>query len=103
MLCLVLRPAADVIDLRNVRNADCAGPSRPTVPLESHDMSNRLFSWLLLLISLGALVARLWVGARTYLEFDEWQHIFMASVPRWADLRFELATNAHPPLFFLLL
>lgn len=72
------------------------------MPLDSRDMSNRLFSWLLLLIGLGALVARLWV-ARTYLDFDEWQHIFMASVPRWADLRFELATNAHPPLFFLLL
>ena len=57
----------------------------------------------LLLIALVGLVARLYVGWKTFIDFDEWQHVFMAGGARWADLAFELRTNAHPPLFFLLL
>ena len=60
--------------------------------------------WPLILAATAAgLLIRLYVGRKTYIDFDEWQHLFMAGTPRWADLLFELRTNSHPPLFFLLL
>jgi hypothetical protein len=62
-----------------------------------------LFWPILLLIAFVGLVARLYVGSKTFIDFDEWQHVFIAGGARWADLAFELRTNAHPPLFFLLL
>ena len=66
-------------------------------------MKPRLFWSALLLIALIGLILRVYVGAKTFLSFDEWQHVFMAASPRWVDLSYELRTNAHPPLFFLLL
>jgi hypothetical protein len=66
-------------------------------------MKPRTFWLWLILIALAGLVIRVDIGARTFIDFDEWQHLFMAASPRWADLEFELSTNAHPPLFFLLL
>jgi hypothetical protein len=60
--------------------------------------------WPVLLgLALAGLLLRVYVGRQTFIDFDEWQHLFMAGTPRWADLLFELRTNAHPPLFFLLL
>jgi hypothetical protein len=58
--------------------------------------------WLLLPVITG-LVLRIEVGRRTFIDFDEWQHIFMATGARWNDVAFELRTNAHPFLFFALL
>ena len=66
-------------------------------------MKPRLFWFLLFLAAFAGLVLRVEVGRKTFISFDEWQHVFMASSARWADLSFELRTNAHPPLFFLLL
>jgi hypothetical protein len=66
-------------------------------------MKSRTFWLWLILIALAGFAIRVNIGARTYIDFDEWQHLFMASSPRWADLEFELRTNAHPPLFFFLL
>src|SRR5947199_6878262 len=66
-------------------------------------MKSRLFWPVLLLIALAGLICRVYVGLKTFISFDEWQHAFMASSARWADLSYELRTNAHPPLFFLLL
>jgi 4-amino-4-deoxy-L-arabinose transferase-like glycosyltransferase len=63
----------------------------------------RAFGVVLLLIALAGFAIRMHVGLKTFVSFDEWQHVFMASSPRWEDLSFELRTNAHPPLFFLLL
>ena len=57
---------------------------------------------LMLAVFLGFLI-RVEVGRKTSLSFDEWQHVFMAASARWTDLSFELRTNSHPPLFFLLL
>jgi hypothetical protein len=57
---------------------------------------------LMLAVFLGFLI-RVEVGRKTFLSFDEWQHVFMAASARWTDLSFELRTNSHPPLFFLLL
>jgi hypothetical protein len=66
-------------------------------------MKSRAFWFWLILIAAAGFAIRADVGARTFIDFDEWQHLFMASSPRWADLEFELRTNAHPPLFFFLL
>ncbi|HEY4089585.1 MAG TPA: hypothetical protein VGM43_26845 [Bryobacteraceae bacterium] len=63
-------------------------------------MKQRTFWLCLIVIALAGLVIRADIGAKSYIDFDEWQHLFMASTPRWADLVFELRTNAHPPLFF---
>jgi len=66
-------------------------------------MRPRLYWSITLLTALIGLVIRIVVGHKTFISFDEWQHVFMASSARWNDLSFELRTNAHPPLFFLLL
>jgi hypothetical protein len=77
--------------------------SAPDRPGAASDTSSRVFWPILLLIALIGLVIRVYIGWKTFIDFDEWQHIFMASGARWADVAFELRTNAHPPLFFLLL
>jgi hypothetical protein len=61
-------------------------------------------SWpVLLLAGLAGLLIRVEVGRKTFIDFDEWQHAFMAASPRWTDFFFELRSNSHPALFFLLL
>lgn len=67
------------------------------------DLNPRVFWLILLLTALIGLVVRIEIRSKTFISFDEWQHVFMASSARWTDLSFELRTNAHPPLFFLLL
>jgi uncharacterized membrane protein len=57
----------------------------------------------LLFITVGALLIRLYVGSREFMDFDEWQQVFIASVPRWIDLKYELRNEAHPPVFYILL
>jgi uncharacterized membrane protein len=57
----------------------------------------------LLFITAAALLIRLYVGSREFMDFDEWQQVFMASVPRWIDLKYELRNEAHPPVFYILL
>ncbi len=66
-------------------------------------LTPRTFWLTLVFAALVGLILRVEVGLKTFISFDEWQHVFMASSARWADLSFELRTNAHPPLFFLLL
>ena len=66
-------------------------------------LNPRVFWLVLLFIALIGLVIRVEIGLKSFISFDEWQHAFMASSARWTDLSFELRTNAHPPLFFLLL
>jgi uncharacterized membrane protein len=58
---------------------------------------------VLLFITAAALLIRLYVGSREFMDFDEWQQVFMASVPRWIDLKYELRNEAHPPVFYILL
>jgi hypothetical protein len=75
--------------------------------LERSDAGTGRTPWVfwvvLLLAALAGLLVRVEVGRKTYISFDEWQHVFMAGTARWTDLSFELRSNAHPPLFFLLL
>ena len=58
---------------------------------------------VLLALTAAGLLIRIYVARTTYIDFDEWQHLFMAGAPRWADFLYELRMNSHPPLFFLLL
>lgn len=64
---------------------------------------DQYFLPVLLFITAAALLIRLYVGSREFMDFDEWQQIFMASVPRWIDLKYELRNEAHPPVFYILL
>src|SRR5262249_35580487 len=59
--------------------------------------------WSLTSIAAAALVIRAYVGSLEFMDFDEWQQVFMASAPRWKDLAYELHAEAHPPAFYLLL
>ncbi len=80
--------------------------AQPRAPERSDAGANRSpypFWPALLVAALAGLLVRWYVGRKTYISFDEWQHVFMASSARWTDLSFELQANAHPPLFFLLL
>lgn len=76
--------------------------SRFATPLRGAT-GNRRFLFALLAITAGGLLLRLYVASQSYMSFDEWQQVFMASAPRWKDLNFELRAEAHPPLFYLLL
>jgi hypothetical protein len=67
------------------------------------EWSPYVFWPVLLLAGVVGLLIRVEVGRKTFIDFDEWQHVFMAASARWKDLFFELRTNSHPPLFFLLL
>ncbi len=71
--------------------------------IASNRTADRHFLWALMLITAAGVAVRLYVGSREFMDFDEWQQLFMASVPRWVDLKYELKTEAHPPLFFLVL
>lgn len=75
----------------------------PAVHNKTTETISRVFWPTLLTIAFIGLAIRLYVGWKTFIDWDEWQHVFMAGGARWADLAFELQTNAHPPLFFLLL
>ena len=59
--------------------------------------------WALAAIAAVSLVIRAYIGSLEFMDFDEWQQVFMASAPRWKDLAYELNAEAHPPAFYLLL
>ncbi len=80
-----------------------SAPDRPATASAPREANSRVFWLVLLLTTLTGLAIRLYIGWKTYIDFDEWQHIFIASGARWEDVAFELQTNAHPPFFFLLL
>ncbi len=78
-------------------------PESPDENCVRSRLAGRLFWPALLLIGLAGLAIRLYVGQHEMLSLDEWQHIFMASGARLADVFYELKTNSHPALFFVLL
>jgi hypothetical protein len=59
--------------------------------------------WSLISIAAVSLVIRTQIASLEFMDFDEWQQVFMASAPRWKDLAYELNAEAHPPFFYLLL
>jgi hypothetical protein len=60
--------------------------------------------WLILIcIALAAAVPRLLLGASQFIEYDGYWHVFIAQQDNWASFWADIYSNAHPPLFFLLL
>jgi hypothetical protein len=43
------------------------------------------------------------IGARHIVGYDSFWHVFIARQDRWAEFWREVAANAHPPLYYLLL
>ena len=66
-------------------------------------IANRWFIWSVIAIAAASLLIRVYIGSLEFMDFDEWQQVFMASAPRWKDLAYELHAEAHPPVFYLLL
>jgi uncharacterized membrane protein len=77
--------------------------SRSSLAKAEPEAAERRFVFLLVSIAIAGLLLRMYVAARSFINFDEWQQVFMASAPRWQDLTYELRAEAHPPLFYLLL
>ena len=59
--------------------------------------------WTLAAVAAVGLAIRVHIGSLEFMDFDEWQQVFMASAPRWKDLAYELNAEAHPPAFYMLL
>ena len=66
-------------------------------------LTKRRFSFVLLLITAIAAIPRIWLGAVQYVEYDGYWHVFVAGQDRWENFWWDVGSNAHPPLFFLLL
>src|SRR5262249_45715087 len=82
-----------------------AAPAMPASTTSQRPAARRepWFIWVLILIAAASLVIRVRIGSLEYMDFDEWQQVFMASAPRWRDLAYELNAEAHPAAFYLLL
>ncbi len=58
---------------------------------------------VLAVVSMGAGVLMVYFGIVSRIEYDGWWHVFIARVSDWPAFWGEVNSNAHPPLFFLLL
>jgi hypothetical protein len=61
------------------------------------------FSLVLVFIAVAAAIPRLILGASQYVEYDGYWHVFIAQQDNWRRFWSDIYTNAHPPLYFLLL
>ncbi len=57
---------------------------------------------LALVVAIGA-AALIVIGARQFIGYDSYWHVFIARQDRWPNFWREVRDNAHPPLFYLLL
>jgi len=64
---------------------------------------SRLFNLALIGVALICLIPRLIPGASQYIEYDGYWHVWIAQQDRWDNFIREYQSNAHPPLYFLLL
>src|SRR5262245_25359132 len=48
-------------------------------------------------------VVLFYLGSRERLGYDSFWHVFVARQDNWSQFWFEVADNAHPPLFYLVL
>lgn len=60
-------------------------------------------SLLVMLATLFGALPRLYVATVQFIEYDGWWHVFVAGQDTLTNLIWELQSQAHPPLFFLLL
>jgi hypothetical protein len=63
----------------------------------------RRFNLALIAIALLCLIPRLLFATSQFVEYDGYWHVWIAQQDRWANFVREYQTNAHPPLYFLLL
>jgi hypothetical protein len=70
---------------------------------ETEGQRPRFFNLTLLAIVLLSLVPRLLLATSQYVEYDGYWHVWIAQQDRWANFIREYQTNAHPPLYFILL
>jgi len=61
------------------------------------------FGLILAFIALAAAVPRLLLGSSQFVEYDGYWHVFIAQENDWPGFWRDIQTNAHPPLYFLLL
>ena len=64
---------------------------------------SRHFDLALIAIALLCLIPRLLFATSQFVEYDGYWHVWIAEQDRWANFVREYQTNAHPPLYFLLL
>lgn len=58
---------------------------------------------LVLIATLVGALPRIYLAAVQFIEYDGWWHIFIASQDTLANFLWEVQSQAHPPLFYLLL
>lgn len=58
---------------------------------------------LLAAIALGAAVPMLYMAVHQRIDYDSWWHVFIARTDPWAQFWQDVQSNAHPPVFYLLL
>ena len=61
------------------------------------------FGAALVMCTVLGLVPRLWIALHQFIEYDGWWHVFISRQPLWFNFLAEVATTAHPPLYFLTL
>jgi hypothetical protein len=77
--------------------------SEDEVPRSRSDTYARTFPYLLLTITVAALVPRLVLGASQFIHYDGYWNVFTATQDRWALFLSEWQADEHPPLYYLLL
>ncbi len=73
------------------------------VVTKSIEANRRFFRLALIGIALLSLIPRLLLGINQYIEYDGYWHVWIAQQDLWARFIREYQSNAHPPLYFLLL
>jgi hypothetical protein len=64
---------------------------------------SRYFDLTLIGIALVCLIPKMLFATSQFVEYDGYWHVWIAQQDRWANFIREYQTNAHPPLYFLLL
>lgn len=94
-----MRGAADAAtyDRRTMQPNGGASGDMATRPLTRGSQA------LLGVIAVLGTLPMIYYGAVTRIEYDGWLHLFIARLDVWSHFWREVANNAHPPLYFLLL
>jgi hypothetical protein len=71
--------------------------------MSSSEEARRHFNLALIAIAFLCLIPRLLFATSQFVEYDGYWHVWIAQQDRWANFVREYQTNAHPPLYFLLL
>ncbi len=81
-----------------------SSPPQPDAEsIHSRGLSNRTFTWLLILMALSSLTAMLIFGSAAHIEYDGYWHVFIDSQDRWRMFITEYRGDAHPILYHLVL